>query len=309
MNKHNKIQIFYHAGTFGNLLRWMLDRFSPLCKFKDQDDPWDSDNGVHGEWDYQERFKRAHQVAIPYANAKIDPDADKIVISFRLDDLLFIERLNWYRVPGHKIANRGYQGFVKNFDQATLDRLSVSKDCDSEMVAKELFKMQLHDEFNHLLWNKIIGAMEDKNNHQFPIYCLWDEKSLAKELAIISEKYNLQLQLNKSIISNITANIGQHYVVKTKDRAKDVLNAITNKKELDCGNLDIFEQSFIEVILEKQNDKLMFAYGTNWFNNTKQIIEYMDTYPKYLKESNVRLPWYSGSKNPFYLTGRIDRPK
>ena len=30
-----EIQIVYHGGTWGNLFCWLLDRFSPECKFKD----------------------------------------------------------------------------------------------------------------------------------------------------------------------------------------------------------------------------------------------------------------------------------
>ena len=79
-----------------------------------------------------------------------------------------------------------------------------------------------------------------------------------------------------------------------------------NKENIDCSQLDILEQAWIEVVLEKQHDSLIFPYGTNWFENTNQINEFIETYPSYLKHMNPRLPWYNGIKNPYYLKDKID---
>ena len=35
--------------------------------------------------------------------------------------------------------------------------------------------------------------------------------------------------------------------------------------------------------------------------------DFLSTYPKYLRHMNPRLPWYNNLKNPFYLTGKIDK--
>ena len=73
--------------------------------------------------------------------------------------------------------------------------------------------------------------------------------------------------------------------------------------------MDIVEQAWLETVLEKKHDCIVFPYGTNWFKDTDQIKEFLDTYPSYLKHMNPRLPWYNNNRNPFYLTGKIDDPK
>ena len=45
---------------YGGLLRWLLDRFSPDCKFKHINNPWDQHHRVHGVFEYNQRFRRAH---------------------------------------------------------------------------------------------------------------------------------------------------------------------------------------------------------------------------------------------------------
>ena len=96
------IQVIYAGGTFGNTVRWLLDRFSQDTKFKDIDSPWNKDNRAHGisDADYNPKFiDPGHQRNEPGAPSP-DPHANKIVVSYSKDDLAFIERCGFYRNPG-----------------------------------------------------------------------------------------------------------------------------------------------------------------------------------------------------------------
>ena len=99
------------------------------------------------------------------------------------------------------------------------------------------------------------------------------------------------------------------YPISTRYRAKNVLKAIKENTNIECNELDIIEQAWIEVILEKQHDSIIFPYGTNWFKNTNQINEFLNTYPSYLKHMNPRLPWYNNIKNPFYWGALTEEQK
>ncbi len=98
-----QIQIIYAPGTWGNTLRWMLDRFTEGSQFKDLDSPWDKDGTAHGfDWDtdFNKKFKRGHQ--LDGRTDSPDPGANKVVISFEPKDLLFVERCGFYRNPGYE---------------------------------------------------------------------------------------------------------------------------------------------------------------------------------------------------------------
>ena len=307
MNSNDKkIQVIYHPGTFGNLLRWLLDRFSPDCRFKNIDNPWDQNHRVHDEsFEYNQRFIRGHQTKTDKRFDSPDPLADKIVINFYLDDLLFAERCNFYRTSKHGTEESRYKNFT-NADIKLLNLFKIDKNKSYKTVTKELYKIQLHDDKNQSWWHNIIKFLSDSTHYQFPVYALWNKDMFVQQLKVISDKFALDLTINETIVDNVTKKVGETYAVKTKDRAKNVLEAIQNKKPMDCNELDILEQAWIEVILEKQHDSIIFPYGCNWFENTDQINEFLDTYPSYLKHMNPRLPWYNNIKNPFYLTGKID---
>lgn len=312
-----EVQVIYIPGTFGNCLRWILDRFSEGSNFKDMDSPWDENNRVHGHENdlYSKKFSGAHQVDGKDL-ATIHPMADKVVISYKPNDLLFIERCFFYRalVLDNEQQKNDHDHIIKyNKIISAADQKFVNTsfgDVSSSMnVAKELYKIRFHNINEQPWWNAMNEFIADKRHYQFDITSFWNQDLLESELKNISEKYNLGLQISEKVLKIIVEKIKNSHVVKTKDRAHQVLDSIQSKTNIQCNSLDILEQAYIEAELEKIHDCVLFPYGTNWFDNTNQINHFLETYPAYLKHMNPRLPWYNNIKNPFYLTGKIDKPK
>ena len=307
MNK-KIIQIIYAPGTFGNCVRWMFDRFTLGSHFKDIDSPWDQNGRAH-EFDetvMNKKFIRGHQVTGRHDSP--DPTADKVVISFYPKDLLFTARCGFYRNTGWENEEKRYKNII-DLDDTSFVKETFGNVHSSKSVAKELLKIQFHDMQNHIWWNSMDKILANNNHHHFSLYSLWDQNQLKNELIKVSERYNLDFDIDMKVIHNVSEKIANSHVVKTKDRAHKVLDAIASKNNLYCKELDIMEQAYIEVELEKIHDCVIFPYGSNWFETTDQINDFLDTYPTYLKHMNPRLPWYNNIKNPFYLTGRIDKSK
>ena len=312
-----KLHIIYYPGTFGNCLKWMLDRFSSDSNFKGIVSPWDKDERVHGfegDWvqgyqslipEYSGRFTACHQ--FDERLSRVSADTPLVVINYNPADQVFVERCNFYRSPDNRDIEKRHS-FLHDevVDKDFLQRTFGEGTNYSKSVAKELYKIRLHDAENHNLWKLMKSYMQDDNNYQFPIDALFDRDLLIKELLKISEKFNLSLDIEEPVIDAVVNKTNTIHTVVTRNRAKQVLNAIERRENMGCKDLDLFEQSFIEVILEKKHDSIIFPYGTAWFENTGQINEFLDTYPSYLKHMNPRLKWYNGIKNPFYLTGKID---
>jgi|TARA_B100000902_G_scaffold198268_1_gene189191 hypothetical protein len=300
------IQVIYVPGTFGNCLRWLFYRFIKDSPFKDVDSPWDEDRRVHGFFDHEGhdgKFRRGHQINDGIHAA--DPDADKIVINFEFKDLLFVERCKFYRNPGWENDEKRFTNII-NLGDATFVENTFGKVTSSKSVAKELLKIQFHNIGKHTWWNNAKKFLEDDNLHQFDFYSLWDHVKLTQELKKVSDRYNLDFVIDQKVIHNVVDEVKRCYPVITRNRANQVLDAIVSNTNIDCVDLDIYEQAFIETELEKIHDSLIFPYGSQWFKDTHQIIEFINTYPTYLRHMNPRLPWYNNMKNPFYLTGKID---
>ena len=306
------IQVIYAPGTFGNTIRWMLDRFSEDSNFKDVNSPWDQDGRAHGfsKDQFLKKFIRGHQTSNKPGRSddmNIDLNADKIVVAFDPVDLVFIERCGFYRNPGYEHDNIRYEAVIHNADQSFVTE--TFGEGNSKSIAKELMKIQFHNINNHVWWTTMNEFLQNNTHHQLNMYAMWDEGMLTKELQLVSQRFNLNLNIESNVIKNVVDKIKSKHVVITKDRAKQALDAIMNRNKITCKNFDIVEQAFIESELEKTHDSIIFPYGTCWFDDTTQINDFLDTYPAYLKHMNPRLPWYNNLKNPFYLTGHIDKSK
>ncbi len=299
------IQVIYAPGTFGNCVRWMLDRFTEGTKFADFDSPWDDGNRAHGfkTEDFSKKFARGHQISGRWGSP--DPNMDKIVLRLKPKDLLFAERCAFHRGEGNETEKGRYTNIIKLAD-ATFVKETFGDVISDKSVAKELFKIQFHDIRKHTWWNSMNMFSTDKNYHHFDVYSLLDQNLLTVELTKVSKRYNLNLKIDEKVVHNVVEKIKKSYPVVTRNRAYQVLDAINSKNNVDCNDLDILEQAFIEVELEKMHDCIIFPYGVNWFKDTDQINQFLKTYPNYLKHMNPRLPWYNNLKNPFYLTGKID---
>jgi hypothetical protein len=286
----------------------MFDRFTKGSNFEGIDSPWDKDHRAHGfdDVDFNIKFKRGHQVDGRITSP--DPSANKVVISFEPKDLLFVERCGFYRNPGNENEKDRYKNII-GLAVASFVKESFGSVASSRTVAKELLKIQFHDMGKHLYWNSMKKFIADKNHHQFDLCSLWDHDRLKNELTKVSERYTLDFDIDEKVIHNVVEKIKNSYPVMTRKRAHQVLDVIVSKSDIDCNDLDIVEQAYIESELEKIYDCVVFPYGSNWFNDTAQIKEFLDTYPTYLKHMNPRQPWYNNIKNPFYLTGLIDKPK
>ena len=214
-------------------------------------------------------------------------------------------RLGIYRNEGMENEERRYKSIIDCADASFLQK-AFGDVTSSKSVAKELVKIQFHDIENHTWWNCMNKIIADKNHHQFDLFSFWDQTQLKSELTKVAERYNLNFNIDEKVIQNVVEGTKKSYPVITRNRAHQVLDAIVSKSKIDCNDLDIFEQAFVEAELEKIHDSIIFPYGSQWFENTDQIREFLDTYPSYLKHMNPRLPLYNNIKNPFYLTGKID---
>ena len=314
-----KIQIVYHGGMFGNLFRFLLDRSLPDSKLKILKiiDIFTEKNNLLQQFEWSDKFSNSHQLLFKdyphllkrYPELKkdtrqIDPEAEKILITFDKTDEIFAHRCGYYRNPLllNNVKNK-IEEIVLLAEQKFVIESFNSTD-SSEMVAKEIKKIEFHVDEN--IWMKEYQSIEqDTSIYQFNIRHLFNYDALEEELYKISEYFNLKLEIDNGFLKNIVDKIITIEPVSTMDRCNQVLEAINNKKDITCEGLDIIEQAWIEVLLEKKHNLLLFPFGTNWFKNTSQINEFIDRYPSYLKHMNPRLPWYNNIKNPFYLTGKI----
>ena len=154
---------------------------------------------------------------------------------------------------------------------------------------------------NYQLW--IEEFMNNSQYYQFPLDSMYDVEMFSLQLEKISERFGLGLQIDKGILKNVVDHINLLHVVKTRNRVKQIIDAVCNdRNSIDCKDCDIIEQAAIEVKLEQRYNKVIFPYGTNWFSTSDQIYNFVETYPQYLKNMHKKLPWVELTKSKYEYT-------
>jgi len=275
------IQLVYFPGTFGNCLQWCVEKFLPGSAITD-DYPWDKEGRVHQEdWPYQKIFQSVHQIHTPGAT-EYDDSKPTVVITFEEKHLLLAERLYY-----HRVLLEDKERFLKYRDHAWLKETFGSDYKSSDAVIKELYKLFFYQKKNSW-WDNMKAHISNKKNFQFPLYALLDTDDLAYHLNALSDKFNLDLQIDRIILRSIVDHVNNVKQILTMNRAEKILDALKNDNDTDCAGLDLLEQAWIETRLETQ--QLVFPYGTQWFKNTGQIKDFINTRPNYLRH-NHNLPW------------------
>ena len=275
------IQLVYFPGTFGNCLQWCVEKFLPGSAITD-DYPWDKDGRVHQEdWPYQKIFQSVHQIHTPGAT-EYDDSKPTVVITFEKKHLLLAERLYYYRV-----VQGDRQKFLAHRDKTWLMETFGPDYAESDSVIKELYKLFFHSK-NKSWWDSMESHMSNPNNFVFPLYALLDMDALVYHLNALSDRFDLNLKVDRGVLRSIVDHTNNSRQIITMNRAEKILDALKNDNDIECDDLDLLEQAWIETRLESQ--QLIFPYGTQWFKHTRQIKDFINTRPNYLKH-NHNLPW------------------
>jgi hypothetical protein len=313
-----KIEIIYMPGSFGNLLRFIIDRSLPDSKLKNIDSPFTKGNNVHQTEDWSPLLVMSRH-GVPWLEKypeiiKKYPEfftetfhghdlvTGKIIITVDPIDEIFIHRSNFYRTLVF-FGKSKIDDLIKFADTTFVNNCFKNNE-ESEMVAKELKKIEFYTD-DHIFKKEFDLLLSKSSDYKFNMRSLFDAKLLCEELKKINNFFNLELQIDELYLTELVKKIKKITPVDTIDRWQKVYNAIKNKENISCVELDIIEQAWIEVLLEKEYDCVLFPFGTNWFSTTKQINEFLDRYPSYLKQMNPRLPWYNNNKNPFYIKAKL----
>jgi pyridoxal biosynthesis lyase PdxS len=72
----------------------------------------------------------------------------------------------------------------------------------------------------------------------------------------------------------------------TTEKEYQIIEAVENNVDLEITELDVVTEASILYRLEKKYFDIPFNLGNNFFTNTKEIKEYIDHFPAYLKKPN-----------------------
>ncbi len=289
--------ITYQGGTHGHFLHYFLDRFSSLTP-PIKDLPF-TDNGTsHVDLKYSNKFIRKHNV--------LPAEGPMVMITIEPEDIVYLERIVNVRAGDLKIdVNSNYISDEHLNELAWRDKLktlyNITDNIVPRCVRRDLYKMGYLDPWTSgfLIKDRNWRKELPKDTIYVPVTSFWDKQKFQDMIWRLDEKLNLEIKnVDWSVYDEFYRRL---QFIHTRTRVHRVIECIEKHKEMDITELDVVEEGYISAYLEKNNRFITVPFTNNFFTNTKEINEWLTTYPQHYKAMNPNLPTFNGMPNPFHL--------
>ncbi len=316
------VNIAYLGGSHGAFLKYFVDRFSKLTPLISES-PFLS-NGT------------SHSLSINYSgcvnrHAFIDNHGNVInnfelppafqnhpVICIIVDDesLLNFTRLNYFREDDHEFTGTQIYDFENNIKFSNKFLLLYKEKIQNmyhidmtksnilpTLIVRDFFKfmfLNLNHNSDYLAIKEIKKKLNEKT---LPLLLsdIWNTEKFLKRMAEIDKILNLQLDLGEEAKSLHIEFLNRIPLYNTFNRVNNIINSIKTEKNLDCCDLDLVEQGFLQAWIENNYKFIIAPITRDFFKNTEEIVEYIKFYPNHYKAMNPNLPTFNGIPNPYHL--------
>jgi hypothetical protein len=284
---HAKISIDFVGGTHGNFLEYILNRLVLGDKIHLDNLFTELGTSHNKTWEYyQKRIVEAHHYTVRH----LDTLDNIISIRYNEDDLLGLMSCSLYRSGDFKINDNflhvdtynklsgDYTFLIEEINQSYDVKLSANNPDCPRYILREFFKFAFKDP-------SISGFMRIQNNisyppHKkvfyFPLTSFYDINKLKESLCEIKDFFNLPefVEFNLESLHRPFLEKMQPFLV-LKKQADNLIFDVTQKKHRPIESLTLFQESYINGILEKKYNIEMPFIQEHYFKNTSEIIEHL----------------------------------
>ena len=314
------VNIQYPGGSHGAFLRYFIDRFSSHTPEITQS-PFMSNGTSHNkDIKYSDRVRRwgfddehgTYDFKLQYA------DEPHLFVLIDEPAILHLARHNFFRPDDHEWtatymepdpANgrvevnpkfvRHYKDNFKNIYRIDLEQDNILPFAVVRDFLKMMFLNPDHNQWLTTSKNSITKA-NDKT-YFINLSEIWQTDLFMEKMKYIDKKLSLGLNLGQEAIDLHQQFLTKRFNHSTWNRANDMIHAIKNEIRVNCEELDLVEQAFINAWIEKNHKFVTTPFTREFFKDTFEIIEYITNFPDHYKAMNPNLQSFNGKPNPFYL--------
>lgn len=315
------VNIAYLGGHHGNFLRYFIDRFSSLTPDILELPFIDNGTSHSNKIKYSGRVNRYHPIP-PQNDGFINMDEPHIFITCEKKDMHYLHRLSHARedidntgTPTLKQINDNIE-VSNNFLQLYKHNLEIIYDFGKrdtryipKFIIRDMFKLNFLniEKDGVLVDNMRLKEKIPKKTFLFPVDAFWNTEKFIKTVAECNQYLNLQIQINNTAVMVHEEFIKRLHDFEIKDRCVLICEKILNNQQQDISMIDVLEEAYISAWIERTYDNVICSPTNNFFQNTLEIVDWINWYPNHYKAMNPNIPTFKGDTNPFYLWKKIGR--
>jgi hypothetical protein len=290
MTEHRNI--FYTAGCHGNFLRYLFDSHDAG---KLLESPFKENGNSHARADAENKnmsFDVCNEGNA--ASAKDYQTSENYSIVWQGFDSFFYA-MSAYTDRGASLDKPGialmeedlgiYQdmfGVQVNIGKIIKEKFNYDMDKHGQpprAVLRNYFLLSFYMHFDHVLWTKNKDLQKSKY-HKIQLTDILDLDSLK---ACLDRIYGFTLDIDSLHGTFMSKNLPY----KQLRLVNSVLDDVSSKKnDREISGLNVISEAYILFRLDIENFDIPFHVGNEFFKSIKDIVDYVDHFPEYMKAPN-----------------------
>ena len=331
MSKPIKLQIIFMAGTFGNFLKFFLEKFSTLSPDL-AGDPF-TDTGTSHTPDLRRdvkwsgTFHKAH--LHEWYDENLQDGREQVPICAILPssskDYLYLKKAHWYRAGDSQISPDWLwqkpigemPTELKPICEQILSLYQVKEKAFyswiPKFIVRDFYKKEFLaplDQTENFLFVKQFRSDKLFKDHEtifIDLEAFFRWETFQENIKKLDENFGLQIDWSRS--SEMQKLFQKGYDLDTIRQECNLAQEALNdpKADLPLNDLDVSVEAYIYAEMEKKNDFVQMPLTNRFFRDTAEMNQFIEFYPNHYKAMNPNMPKFNGIANPFYLDHKKKR--
>ena len=298
------LNIVFVGGTFGNFLKYFLEKFSTNTPALDKD-PFTETGTAHQlhKSDFSGLIQRYHASFINDNQEERDLPVCIITPTHR-KHFLYFKKARLYRNGDTKIRmEEQWKMKIKDMEErfqqqakhmillydlkAMSDSSIIPRFIVRDWYKQDFFRnLEETEEYKDFEMFKTHDFFKRQDTYQLDLEAFFDWQIFLDCLKEMDKRFGLSLDF--SLESDMKKIFDKGYGLDKIRQECDVAEAILSDTVSDI-DIDVDTEGFIYAELEKQNPNIQMPLSNYFFKDTSEIREYLDNFPNWYRRSNPNL--------------------
>jgi hypothetical protein len=308
-DKNAKIlNIVFASGTFGNFLKYFLDKFSKLSP--DIEATPFTDTGTSHTLRRKHFSGLIQKYHLQFINDNVgETDLPVCVILPNTAlDFIYLKTSQWFRVadkkdlPDHLWNKKILENKNSRLNDAvdnicSLYNISSDNEYIPKFIVRDWYKLELLEDITTTYNSQWFKTFKDhpffnkQKTHHFPLESFFDFDIFIKNIKQLDSVFDIQLDFDR--ISEMQDIFMQGYNLDIHRQQTNLVtsiidNLLSNENML-IPELDVSFEGFLYAHIEKTNPQIPLPLTNRFFKDTDEIREYVKNYPTWYKRPNPNI--------------------
>ena len=312
------LNIVFIGGTFGNFLKYFLERFSKKTPMMEKD-PFTEIGTSHAltSKDFSGLIQKYHLGFINDNEGQTDLPICLIVASTK-KHYLYLKQAQWFRAGDTKISpddlwKKAIGEMPEQIKSHAMDIIKLYNIKETahfswlpKFIVRDWYKcgflMKQHDTYEYKFFEILKKHPFFKKQKTFELdletFFYW--KTFLENIKKMNDVFSLDLDFDRSEEMKEVFDRGLA-MDKIRQECNMTDQVFRNDSDIDFRGLNVATEAFIYAMAELENDFVQMPLTNRFFRDLAELNQYVEHYPSHYKAMNPNLPEFNGIPNPFYL--------